>query len=65
MKITSPRGDNMTKEQYKFELEPVVKSLSDFIIRTAKKETATESELQALPATVSALNELLKTWVFN
>ena len=55
----------MTKEQYKFELEPVVKSLSDFIIRTAKKETATESELQALPATVSALNELLKTWVFN
>lgn len=55
----------MTKEQYKFELEPVVKSLSDFIIRTAKKETATESELQALPATVSALNELLKTWVFG
>lgn len=55
----------MTKEQYKFELESVVKSLSDFIIRTAKKETATESELQALPATVSALNELLKTWVFD
>lgn len=55
----------MTKEEYKMNLVPVIKSLSEFIIRTADDETADESKLAILPSTVSALNELLKTWVFG
>lgn len=38
--------------------EKVIEALVDFVVRVAKSETATESEIAALPATVNALVNL-------
>lgn len=39
-----------------------IQSLADFIERTANKETATDKELETLPAAATALARLIDSW---